>query len=111
MIAHCRSGLARISFHSILLLLSVQFLFRVNDLSNPAKKFKVETNANQLMMTGCVVLFKDCNVVVVEGGPKQINKYNKLMTRRIKWEEDVFKHDESKNGTNRCYLVWKVCSS
>ena len=41
---------------------------RVLNLSNPAKKFKVETNANQLFMTGIVVLHKDCNVLVVEGG-------------------------------------------
>ena len=41
---------------------------RVLNLSNPAKKFKVEMNANQLYMTGIVVLHKDCNVLVVEGG-------------------------------------------
>jgi U4/U6 small nuclear ribonucleoprotein PRP3 len=37
-------------------------------MNNPARKFKVETNAKQLHMTGMVVLHKDCNVVVVEGG-------------------------------------------
>jgi len=42
--------------------------FRVLNLSNPAKKFKVEMNVNQLFMTGIVVLHKDCNVLVVEGG-------------------------------------------
>jgi len=41
---------------------------RILNLSNPAKKFKVEMNANQLFMTGIVVLHKDCNVLVVEGG-------------------------------------------
>ena len=41
---------------------------RVRDLHNPSKKFKIETNANQLFMTGIVVLHRDCNVVVVEGG-------------------------------------------
>ena len=41
---------------------------RVRDLTNPSKKFKVETNANQLFMTGLVVLHKDCNTIVVEGG-------------------------------------------
>ena len=50
---------------------------RVTDLSNPAKKFKVETNANQLFMTGAVVLYKDINVVVVEGGPKQQKKFKR----------------------------------
>jgi len=44
------------------------YVNRVLNLSNPAKKFKVEMNANQLFMTGIVVLHKDCNVLVVEGG-------------------------------------------
>ena len=52
-------------------------LGRITDLSNQAKKFKVETNANQLFMTGAVVLYKDVNVVVVEGGPKQQKKYKR----------------------------------
>lgn len=38
------------------------------DLSDPSKKFKVETNAKQLYMTGLIVIYKDCNCVVVEGG-------------------------------------------
>lgn len=43
-------------------------LYRVKDFRNPAKKFKVEANCKQLHMTGAVVLHKDVNVVVVEGG-------------------------------------------
>lgn len=43
-------------------------IYRVKELSHPAKKFKVETNANQLYMTGIVVLNKEINIVVVEGG-------------------------------------------
>ena len=42
--------------------------FRIKDLSNPSIKFKIDTNSKQLFMTGLVVLFKDCNIVVVEGG-------------------------------------------
>ena len=43
-------------------------VFRVRDFTNPSKKFKVETNANQLLMTGIVILYRECNVIVVEGG-------------------------------------------
>lgn len=43
-------------------------LFRIRNLQNPAKKFKVEANANQLYLTGTVVLHRDVNIVVVEGG-------------------------------------------
>lgn len=49
----------------------------MTDFSNGSHKFKVETNAKQLFLTGTVVLFKDINVVVVEGGPKQQKKYKK----------------------------------
>lgn len=43
-------------------------IFRIKDLNHPATKFKVETNANQLYMTGIVVLNREINIVVVEGG-------------------------------------------
>lgn len=54
-------------------------LFRIKDLSNPSKKYKIETNSKQLFMTGCVIMCKDCNVVIVEGGPKQQKKYKRLI--------------------------------
>lgn len=53
-------------------------VYRITDLhDNASKKFKVETNAKQLLMTGCVMMFKDCCVVVVEGGMKQQKKYKR----------------------------------
>jgi U4/U6 small nuclear ribonucleoprotein PRP3 len=103
-------------------------------LANPAKKFKVESNCKQLLMTGCVVLHKETNVVVVEGGPKQQKKFRQLMLSRIKWhEEKVTKpgigdkpapkqadnnddddkdDDEVEEGhpgadMNKCVLVWE----
>ncbi|KAJ9589019.1 hypothetical protein L9F63_017714 [Diploptera punctata] len=62
-------------------------------------------------MTGCVVLFKDCNVVVVEGGVKQQKKYRRLMLNRIKWEEDVVKDSDASETPNKCVLVWEELSS
>ena len=47
---------------------NIDMFFRIRDLSDPAIKFKVEKNAEQLFMTGMTILYKDCNVVVVEGG-------------------------------------------
>ncbi len=91
-------------------------VYRVRDLHNPAKKFKVETNAKQLYMTGIVILHKDCNVVVVEGGPKQHKKFRRLMMNRIKWEEDRKTtkkddddddSDEEEVTSNKCTLVWE----
>ena len=74
----------------------------MHTLSDPAKRFKVETNANQLFLTGIVVLHKDCNVVVVEGGPKQQKKYRRLMMHRIKWSED--RKSKKDDGINEFYL-------
>ena len=82
--------------------------FRVRNLANPSKKFKVETNAKQLFMTGCVVLFDDINVVVVEGGPKQQKKYRQLMVNRIKWDEETYTDKDGNKMDNRCDIVWEV---
>uniref|UniRef100_A0A8C4T3X0 U4/U6 small nuclear ribonucleoprotein Prp3 n=1 Tax=Erpetoichthys calabaricus TaxID=27687 RepID=A0A8C4T3X0_ERPCA len=38
-------------------------VYRIRNLTNPAKKFKVEANAGQLYLTGTVVLHKDVNVI------------------------------------------------
>ncbi|XP_017467766.1 PREDICTED: U4/U6 small nuclear ribonucleoprotein Prp3 isoform X1 [Rhagoletis zephyria] len=86
-------------------------VYRIRDLQdNASKKFKVETNAKQLHMTGSVVLFRDCCVVVVEGGPKQQKKYRRLMQHRIKWEEDMVKGPDGQEIPNTCVLVWEGTS-
>ncbi|KQS44273.1 U4/U6 small nuclear ribonucleoprotein Prp3 isoform X2 [Drosophila erecta] len=86
-------------------------VYRIRDLQdNQSKKFKVETNAKQLQMTGSVVLFRDCCVVVVEGGPKQQKKYRRLMLTRIKWEEDIAKGNDGQDVPNSCVLVWEGTS-
>ena len=95
-------------------LIYLYIFHRVKDISNPAKKFKVKMNAKQLYMTGCVLLFKDTNIVVVEGGPKQQKKFQRLMLHRIRWSEDVPKagkgdtSEDPQNNVNRCILVWQV---
>lgn len=86
-------------------------VYRIRELYDiQSKKFKVETNAKQLHMTGVVVLFRDCCVVVVEGGPKQQKKYKRLMQTRIKWEEDMVKNADGNEVPNSCTLVWEGTS-
>ncbi|KAJ8971747.1 hypothetical protein NQ314_000563 [Rhamnusium bicolor] len=92
-------------------------VYRIRDLHELAsKKFKIETNAKQLFMTGCVVLYPDCCVVVVEGGPKTAEKIQTvryifwLMLNRIKWEEDTVKDPDGKEVPNKCVLVWEGTS-
>jgi len=60
-------------------------VFRVNDLSDSKIRWKIKTNAKQYNLTGCMMLFKHMNMVMVEGGPKGIAKYCALMNRRIQW--------------------------
>ncbi|KAG5842878.1 hypothetical protein ANANG_G00182420 [Anguilla anguilla] len=89
-------------------------VYRIRNLTNPAKKFKVEANANQLYLTGTVVLHRDVNIVVVEGGPKAQKKFKKLMLSRIKWEEQTNSKRDDPEGSdneglkkNKCTLVWE----
>ncbi|XP_041844440.1 U4/U6 small nuclear ribonucleoprotein Prp3 [Melanotaenia boesemani] len=86
-------------------------VYRIRNLQNPAKKFKVEANASQLYLTGTVVLHKDVNLVVVEGGPKSQKKFKRLMMHRIKWEEHNSKRDDPDGDddtkrNNKCWLIW-----
>ncbi|KAK2825555.1 hypothetical protein Q7C36_019482 [Tachysurus vachellii] len=89
-------------------------VYRIRNLHSPSKKFKVEANANQLYLTGTVVLHKDVNIVVVEGGPKSQKKFKRLILNRIKWEEPSSKRDdpdgsddEGSKKPNKCLLVWE----
>ncbi|XP_036371457.1 U4/U6 small nuclear ribonucleoprotein Prp3-like [Megalops cyprinoides] len=90
-------------------------VYRIRNLTNPAKKFKVEANAAQLYLTGTVVLHRDVNIVVVEGGPKAQKKFKKLMLSRIKWDEQANSKREDAEGSddeggvkkNKCVLVWE----
>ncbi|VDM56682.1 unnamed protein product [Angiostrongylus costaricensis] len=87
-------------------------VYRVKSLLHPAKKFKVEMNAKQLQMTGVILLHKNINLVVVEGGPKQQKFYKNLMLSRIKWEDEVIgqKKDADKDAPgerNNCQLIWE----
>merc|ERR1711871_80337 len=87
-------------------------VFRVNDLTDGQKKYKVSINAEQLYLTGCAVMTnQSLNVVVVEGGAQGIKKYKKLMLSRIKWSGLVDEGDDSDDDDskpkNKCKLVWE----
>ncbi|KAF8055027.1 hypothetical protein N665_1305s0014 [Sinapis alba] len=90
-------------------------VYKVNKLSHPKARFKVEMNARQNRLTGCSVMTEEMSVIVVEGKSKAIKRYGKIMLRRINWEEAVKKdeneeeeEDEEENGgENKCWLVWQ----
>ncbi|XP_031571014.1 U4/U6 small nuclear ribonucleoprotein Prp3-like [Actinia tenebrosa] len=85
-------------------------VFRVNDLHSQQKKYKVDINAQQYYLKGCVVLYRELNLVIAEGGPKAIKKYKRLMLHRIKWAEEKKKKredDDEEKKVNACVLVWE----
>ncbi|CAF1047337.1 unnamed protein product [Adineta ricciae] len=87
-------------------------VYRVRYLDDPSHRFKIETNCKQLHMTGCVVTWKDVNIIVVEGGPKQQKSFRRLLLHRIKWnassknrmDDDA---NESEKERNKCVLLWE----
>ncbi|XP_065841750.1 U4/U6 small nuclear ribonucleoprotein Prp3-like [Oscarella lobularis] len=82
-------------------------VYRIRDISNLSNKFKVDMNAQQYHLTGCLILFKDVNLVVVEGGPKAMKKFKKLMLERIKWRMPGKGKSAADAEENRCDLVWQ----
>lgn len=67
-------------------------LYRIRNLQNPAKKFKVEANANQLYLTGTVVLHKDVNLVVVEGGKERKYTGKRMFDVNVKCQSSIDVH-------------------
>ncbi|KAF9922883.1 hypothetical protein FBU30_006980 [Linnemannia zychae] len=85
-------------------------LYKINDLSHPQKKFKVDRNAAQLGLTGVVLMYPTFSIVLVEGGKKAINQYKKLMLRRIDWADNTRLDGTEVPDTttdNKCLLVWE----
>jgi U4/U6 small nuclear ribonucleoprotein PRP3 len=103
-------------------------IFYVQDMSHPYHRAKVDLNAQQNFVSGCVL---ECEIpklacVIVEGGPKAIQRYSRLMLVRMKWtgiheedddddddEDDSLDSDDGAHVTqkfnpdNKCELVWK----
>eukprot|EP00045_Choanoeca_perplexa_P015330 m.190861 g.190861 ORF g.190861 m.190861 type:complete len:528 (-) comp16952_c0_seq6:1701-3284(-) len=85
-------------------------LFAVSNMRSEKNKFKVETNATQYNLTGCAIMTPHHNIVVVEGGPKNMRKYKRLMLQRIKWNEKAIAKGEDEMDDYEpvtCDLVWE----
>lgn len=85
-------------------------VFRILNMGLQSNKFKrVSEKAEELTMTGVVVLYKDINVVVVEGGPNQQRRFEHFM-HKIRWSDDPITQKDNSEvpaGSNKCLLVWK----
>ncbi|GER36697.1 U4/U6 small nuclear ribonucleoprotein Prp3 [Striga asiatica] len=93
-------------------------VYKVNDLSHPQTRFKVDINARENRLTGCAVISQGISVIVVEGGAKSIKRYGKLMLNRIDWasavkkdeendDDDDDEDDDEEKPLNKCALVWQ----
>ncbi|KAK7853137.1 isocitrate dehydrogenase [nadp] [Quercus suber] len=86
---------------------------------SPQTRFKVDVNAQENRLSGCAVICDGISVVVVEGGHKSINRYGKVMLKRIIWASAVKEENEDEDESddkppNKCVLVWqgnvaKIC--
>jgi U4/U6 small nuclear ribonucleoprotein PRP3 len=104
-------------------------LFYVKDMSHPYHRTKVDLNAQQLSLSGCVLeCAQDPSLacIIVEGGPKAIKRYSRLLLVRMKWtgldgaaiddDEDDDDMEEPEmdglvthkfNPHNKCEFVWQ----
>ncbi|KAH6762647.1 Pre-mRNA-splicing factor 3 [Perilla frutescens var. hirtella] len=88
-------------------------IYKINDLSHPQARFKVDVNAQQNRLSGCAIISEGLSVVVVEGVPKSVKRYGNVMLRRIDWTAAVEKEDaeeeddDEEKPINKCVLVWK----
>lgn len=93
--------------------------FKIKDLTNKRHLFKIDMNAQQFHLTGCCITCPGvANIVIIEGGPRAVKRYRKLMMRRIKWSEDQTKDDDDGDDSDdddnvtapklhdHCVLVW-----
>lgn len=82
-------------------------VYKIKDLSRPQHRFKVQANARENHMSGIAIIVPGSfSVVVVEGGPKTLRRYEKLMLHRIKWNLEEDDEESVDQGANSCHLVW-----
>lgn len=64
-------------------------VFVVDSLANGQHRYKINVNAEQLGLTGLVIMHPKRCLVVAEGGAWAAAKYRKLMLARVDWTENA----------------------
>jgi len=62
-------------------------VYRAGELADGKARYQIDVNAQQWNLSGVAVLHPECNVVVVEGGPKAQRRFRRLMLHRIRWKK------------------------
>ncbi|KAI4863694.1 PRP3-domain-containing protein [Hypoxylon rubiginosum] len=79
-------------------------VFKINSLANGQHRYKININADQLALTGLVVMHPKQNLVVVEGGEWSTRHYKKLMLHRVAWTENA--PSREKDAHNDALKQW-----
>jgi len=94
-------------------------LYRIDQMPDRQKLYKIDINAQQNHLTGITLLTDACNLVLVEGGPKAQRRYRKLLTHRIDWAEVTEQNDDDDDdddddvaerrrlASQTCKVVWE----
>ena len=91
-------------------------VFYVLDVSHRYHRTKLHVNSQQFQLTGGVVeVPNQCACVIVEGGPKAIQRYKRLLLVRMNWTGEGMEGQKSAedneiqpfNPKNKCLLIWE----
>lgn len=83
-------------------------VFKVRTLRNPQHKYKVNVNATENMLTGCVLTGTTYSLIIIEGCAKSVVRYKKLMLKRIQWDAWLAGEDAPQEMEgNSCKLLWE----
>ncbi|KAF8531348.1 pre-mRNA processing factor 3-domain-containing protein [Gautieria morchelliformis] len=61
--------------------------FKIKTLSDPSHRFKVRKNAEQMNLTGLCLFNPAFSLIYVEGAPKFLKQYKRLLLHRMQWTE------------------------
>jgi hypothetical protein len=82
-------------------------VFRITKLTDGRHLYKIDTNAKQLHLTGaCITTDTGVNIVIAEGGPKGIRKFNHLLLSRIDWNPT----QGVRTACLCCFLAWPIAA-
>lgn len=91
-------------------------VFRFKKLTNPKIRYKIKMNASQLGLKGTCLRIGDqgSGIIIIVGKEKSCRFFNKLVTKRIKWDENYEDRDTKTVADmtgNYCKQVWEGYSN
>ncbi|RLV95955.1 U4/U5/U6 small nuclear ribonucleoprotein prp3 [Spathaspora sp. JA1] len=80
-------------------------VFKIDSLDNKQNLFKIDINAKQHNLFGICLKNPKFNLIIVEGGQKSIERYQKLLLNRIDWTKNT--QEGSDLSKNKCLMIWE----